>query len=208
VTVSHDSGDRLKIPAVTSKSAIVWCVGTLIVAMGVLAYLSVTQPENRWTLWVILPLVTLFVLFVATRRCWIETETGTVVWQRFWFSRTYLRLGEARTVEFVSVPNGSLSLGLRAPGVRMRRHLPVIVRTVYVDKSQAPEVLTALADQIQHWVPGQVHGRVPKELRAQAKHIASGGGLRDSPLNRLTQRGLDRGIGAGGAAGGGAGLFG
>jgi hypothetical protein len=206
--MAHDSGDRLKIPAVTSSSAILWGVGTLIVLMGVLAYLSVTQPENRWTLWVILPLVTLFVVFAATRRCWIDTETGTVVWQRFWFSRTRVRLEDASEVEYLAVRNGTLQLALRSPESRRRRLVPLLMLTMYVERSQRPDVLVGLADQIEKWSHAQVYGRLPKELRAQAKHVAAGGGPHDSPLARYVKKDLTAGIAAGGAAGGGAGLFG
>jgi hypothetical protein len=206
--MARDPSDRLKIPAVTSKPAIVWGLGTLVAVFAVSAYVYVTQPSNRWAVWAVVGLTALFVVFAATRRCWIETETGTVVWQRFWFSRTRVRLEDASEVEYLAVRNGTLQLALRSPESRRRRLLPLLMLTMYVERSQRPDVLAGLADQIEKWSHAQIYGRLPKELRAQAKHVAAGGGPHDSPLARYVKKDLTAGIAAGGAAGGGAGLFG
>lgn len=198
-----ETGPRLRIPPLTGRSAIAWCVGTVVAVVGILGYLYVTQPQNRWAVWVVGLLLVVFVVFLVSRRCWIETATGTVVWQRFWVSRTRLTLKDATAVEFVTNRGGSLSLGVRADRLRAQRHLPILNLTTYVEKSQPPEVLRGLADQLEQWSAVDAYGQVPNELRAQAKHVSSGGEPKDSPLAPRVSHSLSWGPAAGGAAGGG-----
>ncbi|HSE72482.1 MAG TPA: hypothetical protein VLA97_17070 [Nocardioidaceae bacterium] len=203
--MSSDDG-RLVVPRLTSRSAIGWFVGTMVVAAAVVGYLTATQPENRWTLWVIVPLFLLLVLAVLSQACWVDTGTGTVVWRRWW-RRSTLTLSRATGVELVTDRGGALLLSLRGPEQRSARYLPVLALTTYVEKSQPPQVLEGLAGQLERWSTAQVYGRVPRELRDQARWVASGGDPKDSPLAGRVGHGISRAAGAGGAVGGGSGLL-
>ena len=66
-------------------------------------------------------------------------------------------------------------------GVR-RRTSPLVAVDLGGDRSQSPEFLHALADQIERWAPQR--GAVVKLLRAQADHVAAGGAVRESPVAR------------------------
>jgi hypothetical protein len=50
------------------------------------------------------------------------------------------------------------------------------------DRCQPPELLRALADQIERWAPHR--GAVVKLLRARADHVAAGGPVWQSPVAR------------------------
>ena len=50
------------------------------------------------------------------------------------------------------------------------------------DRSQSPEFLRVLADQVERWSPER--GAVVKLLRAQADHVVAGGDVRESPVAR------------------------
>jgi hypothetical protein len=183
-----DSG-RLRLFIKTPLSAVAWLVGTLLSVLAAIAFLFVTQPENRWAVWVVLALIVLFVIFVSTGRRWIETSTGTVVWQRCWVLRSRVKLENATSFEFVSDPGVSLAVAIRSPESRRRRNIDVLLLTMYVKGSMAPELLNGFADQIERWSHAQAYGNLPKQLRAQAKHVNSGGEPDASPLARqLTRR--------------------
>jgi hypothetical protein len=75
---------------------------------------------------------------------------------------------------------GQLMLEVRGAGRRASLHLPLVAVDLGGDRSQPPEVLRALAGQIEAWAPER--GSVARQLRAQADHLAGGGGVRESPL--------------------------
>ena len=73
-------------------------------------------------------------------------------------------------------------LEVRGAGRRTSTYVPLAAVDLGGDRSQSPEFLRILADQIEAWAPQR--GAVVKGLRAQADHLGSGGALRESPLAR------------------------
>ena len=71
---------------------------------------------------------------------------------------------------------------MRGEGRRTSTYLPLVAVDLGGDRSQPPEFLRVLADQIERWAPER--GAVVKLLRAQADHVAAGGDVRESPVAR------------------------
>lgn len=63
-----DDRRRVNIPRLTSRSGTVWFFGSLLVGVAVMAYLAYTQPESRWTLWVLVPLMVVPIAVGMSRR--------------------------------------------------------------------------------------------------------------------------------------------
>jgi hypothetical protein len=77
---------------------------------------------------------------------------------------------------------GQALLEVRGEGRRTSTYLPLVAVDLGGDRSQPPEFLGILADQIERWAPER--GAVVKLLRAQADHMAAGGAVRESPVAR------------------------
>lgn len=192
----------LRVPRLTSRSAVAWLVGTVLVLLAVLGYLWVTQPANRWAAAVVLPVVLVAVLAVTGSRQWLDPGARTIAWQRFWVLRATVATSEVTGVGLVSNHAGGVLLSLRA-GHR-RRHLPVLLLSQYVRASQSPEICLAMAELVES-TPDP--GTVPDQLRAQARSIEAGAPPERSFLaNRAGDR-WARIAGGGGAVGGGSSLL-
>lgn len=190
----------------TTPSAMGWLAVTLLGLLGVLTYAWVAQPGARWVV-----LVVAAVLLVGTlslligRDESIDPAAGTVIWRRLVVRRVTWALSDVEVVVLVAA-GPAVHLGLRTSG-RHRRFLPVLLMSDYVRACQPPEVLRAVADAIEEHVSAPGSAAVVADLRAQAKHLRTGGSVADSPLAGKVRNGLIRTAGALGAAGGGGSLL-
>jgi hypothetical protein len=193
-------GDRrLDIPALSSRSSRLWSVATLVALVVVAAYVSATQPQNRWAVLVVLALAAVLTAFLLVRRTWVDTSTGEVVHRTLLGTRT-VPLGEADTIELTSNRGGGLLLRVRRRGSRRSTYLPVLALTDHVSRSQPAATLRALAEQVWTWAPERQ--QVLAQLRAQAEHLEGGGSAEDSPLAPLVTTTVTDAARRGGAAGG------
>ena len=188
--------DRIKVPRLTSRSWVFWSTATAVGVVAIAVYYGITQPENRWLAAVILAATAITVLGVASSRAWIEPATGTVVRENFWRLRRRAPLRSAKSISLVNNRAGGLHLGIKH---RRTTYVPVLLLTDYVERSQSPEMLRVLADQIDTHAPSAAPTAVL--LRRQADFIAAGGAAPDSPLAAMTTRGALNAAKAGGVHG-------
>ncbi|MEO5654268.1 MAG: hypothetical protein ABIN79_07750 [Marmoricola sp.] len=193
------ASERLVIPRLSTRSSLLWSLGTLLAVLVVAAYVFASQPENRWAVLASLPVVGLLVAFVVVRSAWVETETGRVVTRTLLGSRT-AAIGDADTLQLITNRGGGLVLQVREKGSRRSTYLAILLLTDYVQRSQDPTILRALAAQVETWAPQRKS--VVKQLLRQAEHLEQGGSAEDSPLAALVTHGVTRAAKAGGAAGG------
>lgn len=199
------SSARTRFPRLTTRSALGWVIGTLVVVAGGAVYVAATQPENAPYAYGTVGLLVVAVVLVALSATWVDHSAGTVTWRRWAVVSTTVALREATQVAVVGSGPQAL-LRVRAGG--RGGHLVLLVLSDYVQRSQSPQVLTALADTVAaHTAPG-TSGEAVALLRAQAKHLTAGGDAATSPLARFTSKGLMRAAGGIGAAGGGLGNLG
>lgn len=192
--------DRLPIPALTSSSWYRWTIGTFIVLVVMGAYCIATDQANPWVVLGTIAFVVVGFGPVYTLRTWIETRTGTVVWQRVWFWHIRRELADAQQVAISGDGGGSVALALQFPGQRRRRGIPLLALNGYVERSQDADTLRGLATVLAAWVPVEALGTIPATLESQAVHLDAGGALVDCPLAKGRRRW--------GGAVGGAGAFG
>lgn len=186
------------VPRLTSRSSRRWVLGTAVLVVGLLGYLWVTEPANRWTAAVVLPLVALVALGALGSRRWVDPDAGTATWQGFFVLRTTVSVQQVSAVELVSNRGGGVLLALRTG--RRRRFLPVLALTPYIQAAQPAEVCRALAALTAACArPGDV----PARLREQAEAVAKGVPPERTPLARLATGWLGRLAGGSGAVGGG-----
>ena len=193
------ASERLVIPRLTTRSSLLWSLGTLLAVLAGAGFVFATQPQNRWAVLALLPVLALLVAFVLVRSAWVETSTGRVVTRTMLGSRT-VSLAEADQLQLVTNRGGGLHLQVREKGSRRATYLPVLALTDYVQRSQDPATLRALAGQVETWAPQRK--TVVKQLIRQAEHLEQGGSAKDSPLAALVTHGVTRVAKAGGAAGG------
>ncbi len=193
------ASERLVIPRLTTRSSLLWSLATLLAVLAGAGFVFATQPQNRWAVLALLPVVALLAAFVAIRSAWVETGPGRVVTRTLLGSRT-VSLAEADQLQLITNRGGGLHLQVRERGSRRATYLPVLALTDYVQRSQDPAVLRALAEQIDTWAPQRKS--VAKQLLRQAEHLEKGGSAQDSPLAALVTHGVTRAAKAGGAAGG------
>jgi len=192
----------VRIPRLTTRSALVWLGTTVLVTLAVVGYLAVTQPQNRWAAAVVLVLLALGVAFGLSDTRTVDVEGGAIESSRLWFLRRRVALGPTTNVRLVTNRAGGLLLAAQPQGGRAVL-VPVLLLSDYVERSLPADLLRTLADVVvAHEAAGGA--RVAADLRAQADHVAAGGSARTSPLAaRVTRGALNAGKigGAGGAAG-------
>jgi hypothetical protein len=163
-------------------------VAAAVVAVAaVLVWALLTQPAGNKVAALVAVVVLVLVLgFLAGRRTFLDIGVGAVgrdVWG-LWPRRT--RWAEAGVVRIRSNNAGQALLEVRSTGHGTSIHLPLVAVDLGGDRSQSPEFLRTLADQIETWGPER--GAVVRSLRAQADHVESGGVVRESPLARAHLR--------------------
>ena len=189
--------ERVPLPRLTSRSAVGWAVGTLVVLVVSLAVLAAVQPSYGVPAAVVAVLAVLAAVVVSTRRLWLEPAEGRLVVQRLGVLRRSAGLGDARSVALVDNRGGGLNLTV-VPASGRAVVVPVLLLSDYVQASQPPGLLRLLADQVETHAD---RSAVPAVLRAQADHLGAGGTAADSPFAGLVSRGVLRAVG--GKSGGG-----
>lgn len=124
--------------------------------------------------------VLIFLGVLILRWTWLDTDRGLVVRSICGVWSRPVAWAEASQVRIRSNNAGQALLEVRGAGRRTSTYLPLVAVDMGGDRSQSPEFLSALADEIERWAPQRVG--VVKQLRAQAEHMASGGAVRESPL--------------------------
>jgi len=188
--------DHVVVPRLTSRNWVFWTAGTAVAVVAIAAYYGITQPENRWAAVLVVAGTAITALGVVSARTWIEPATGTVGRRLFWCLQRRARLSSATSVSLVNNRAGGLHLGIKH---RRTLYVPVLALTDYVERSQSPEILNLLADQIDTHVPRA--RSTAFLLRRQANFIAAGGAAPDSPLATMTSRGTLNAAKAGGIGG-------
>jgi hypothetical protein len=170
---------RIPISRVKNPIALKW-LAALVASVGIIVYLTVTQPQNVIGT-VFASAVLLLGLLLFVRAQWLAPESGVVGQSILWFWRSSLELAPDLPIALVDVGNGTLSLSL---GHFPRRIFIQLLRLdVYDHASQEPAVLRLLAEQISRRIPSK--REIADRLNRQADHIESGGRPDSSPLASL-----------------------
>lgn len=194
-----DSTGPVRVPKLTSRSGLLWVAGTGLALLAAAGFVAATQPENRWAVAVVVPLLGLGLLTLLSIRTTIDPATGTVCRSVLWVRRRSTPLATASSVKLVNNRAGTLALGVSGAGDRTT-YLPVLTLTDYVERSQSPDFLRFLADQLGRWAPATTTGVVTR-LRGQADAVEAGAAPAETPLAPLITRGIT-GVAKGGGAGG------
>jgi hypothetical protein len=176
--------ERIPVPRLLSRAATMW-LSVVVAAVGVPAivvWAFLTQPVGNRVAAVVVGVIFVgFVVFLMTRRTWLDPDRGLLVrevagvWRRSvaWSDASELRVRSS---------GGQAMLEVRGAGRRTSAYLPLVAVDLGGDRSLPPEFLRTLADQVERWAPHR--SAVIKQLRAQADHVAAGGTVRDSPVAR------------------------
>ena len=160
-----------------------WLSGIVAALMlpGVVVWALLTQPiENQVAAILVSAFLLVFFGFLIFRKTWLDTERGLVVrviagaWKR------PVAWADASVIRVQGNNGGQALLEVRGQGRRTSTYLPLVAVDLGGDRSQPPEFLRLLADQIERWAPHRE--AVVKQLRAQADHVAAGGSIRESPV--------------------------
>lgn len=174
---------RIPVPGLRSRSASMW-LSVLVAAvavLGIVGWALATQPVTNQVAAVVLAVVLFGGLgALAARRSWMDTDRGTLVRRSWTLRQQEVAWSEASRLRLQPNHAGQLMLEVRGASRRASFHLPLVAVDLGGDRSQPPEVLRALADQIESWAPERAS--VARKLRAQADHLAGGGAVRESPL--------------------------
>jgi hypothetical protein len=176
--------ERIPVPRLLSRSATMWLsIAAAVVGVpAVLAWAMITQPVGNQVAAVLLGVLFVgFLVWVVTRRIWLDPDRGLLVWETARVWRRSVSLADAPELR-IRRSAGQALLQVRGKGRRTSSHLALVAVDMGGDRSQPPEVLRALADQIERWAPQRAG--VVKQLRAQADHRAAGGEVRESPVAR------------------------
>lgn len=177
--------ERIPVPKLLSRSVSMWVSGVLalLAIPAVVVWAFLTQPVGNRVAAAVLGVA--FVVFVAglvVRRTWLDPARGELVRQSFGIWRQSVAWAEAEEVRVRANRGGQALLQVRGASARTSFYLPLVAVDLGGDRSQTPEVLRAVADEIERWAPGR--GAVVRTLRAQADHLAEGGTVRESPVAR------------------------
>lgn len=187
------------IPRLTSRSGTVWGLATVAAVVVAMGFLAVTQPEYDVPAAVLAVVAVLVVAVLASGGQTIDTATGAITSTRARVLKRSVDLADARTVALVDNRGGGLHLTVKPRSGRAVL-VPVLLLSDHVKRSQSPEILWLLADQVEQRCSGA--GKVPEQLRRQAAHLDQGGTAEDSPFAALVTHGVMRAAKGGGAAGG------
>ena len=149
---------------------------------GVAAWVWATQPANRPFMLVGTAVLVVLLGALIARRTWLDPQRGQVVREVLLVWRRPVAWADAERVRLTNNRGGQLLLEVRGADRRTSIYLPLVAVDLGGDRSQAPELLRLLADQVETWAP--TRSAVVSALRAQADHLAGGGSVRESPLAR------------------------
>lgn len=177
--------ERIRVPRLLSRSRTAWlsvAVAVVVVVAG-FVWALVTHPVAALVLVVVLVLV---FGFLIGRRTFLDIDDGAVVRDVWGLLPRSTHWAGADAVTVRSNNGGQDLLEVRGPGRGASIYLPLVAVDLGGDRSQSPEFLRTLADQIERWAPERA--AVVSDLRAQADHLDSGGAVRESPLARAHLR--------------------
>lgn len=179
----------VRIPALTTRSAMRWLYGTGVLVVATIIWGFVTDPQNRPYTLISAAVIVLLACWMPFS-LWLDTEAGAVLAVRGrGRGRIVYRMPLGNEATVTTVPDhmsGRVLLGLRPHGSRFRDFIQVLAMTIYVENSMSPDLLRLLADTLdRHGTHGA--DEVGPLLRAQADHLDAGGGPGDSPLAALLQ---------------------
>lgn len=186
------AADRVPVPRMLSTSASMWvsCVATALAVPAVMVWGFLTQPvENQVAGTVLLVIAVGVIGGLIARRTWLDPVRGELVREVWGVWKRPVAWADAQIVRVRNNHGGQALLEVRGAGRRTSTYLPLVAVDLGGDRSQPPDFLRTLADQIEAWAPQ--FGAVVRVLRAQADHLETGGGVRDSPLvlTHLARRG-------------------
>jgi hypothetical protein len=175
--------ERIPVPRMLSSSRSMWvsAIAAAVSIPAVVVWGLLTQPMTNQIAGVVgSTVIVVFLALLIFRNTSLDTERGLVVrticgvWDRpvAWAGASRVRIRNNNA--------GQALLEVRGEGRRSSTYLPLVAVDLGGDRSQPPEVLRMLADQIERWAPER--GAVVKQLRAQADHVAAGGTVRESPV--------------------------
>ena len=173
--------DRVEVPRLLSREASTWiALGVAVVGIvGVVGYLALDS-TTRVPAIIVGALLLLFLGVLVSRRTWLDTGRGTVVREAARVLRREVPWADAAAVQVRSNNVGQALLQVK--GRRGSAYIPLVAVDTGGDRTQSPEFLELLADQVERWAPER--GAVVKQLRSQAAHVTSGGSVRESPIAR------------------------
>ena len=177
--------ERIAVPRLLSNSRSMWISGiaAALAIPALVVWALLTQPmENQVAAVVVGAILLAFFVILIFRTTSLDTERGLVVrtvcgtWKRSvaWADASVVRIRDNNA--------GQALLEVRGRGRRTSAYLPLVAVDLGGDRSQSPEFLRVLADQVERWSPER--GAVVKLLRAQADHVDAGGDVRESPVAR------------------------
>lgn len=176
--------ELLRVPPLTTRSSLGWLIATGVGGLAVFIVSFATQPENRVFVVVIGPLLALYFVAITWTSTWLDPADGAILLVRYRRFRRRVPLGPGTQVDLVSNRGGGILLRISPPGRRRRAYVSLLLLTMYVERSQDPDLLRLLADTLErHGTDGGP--AVAQQLRAQAEHIDAGGHPRTSPLAAL-----------------------
>jgi hypothetical protein len=189
----------VRLERLTSRSWWLWVLATLVVVLLAMAWIAVTDPENRpWTL--VGPLGALFAAYSVKRMAqWLEVDDGDTVLVQRRLLRTH-RAGMRRARSISLRTNGGGAVQIVVEDDKGKVFAPLLMKSTYVTAAQPPQVLTPLLQAVEA-NRGRSSAEVAERLRAQIAHLQAGGEVATSPLAALA-RDYTAAVGAVGAAGG------
>lgn len=198
---------RIELHRMTSRSAVVWSIGTAVALLGVAVYYFVTGPvEDRpYTAFPVL-LVGFCAYAVLRARVRIAVADGSVVVEQRRSFRTR-RVDLVTASEVFLRGNGGGQTQLVVKGDGRPAVVPLLMDTLYVRGYQRAEVLEPLIDGVQRnrRLPVTDRTALADVLAAQLRHARAGGPVETAPLHAYAGD-MTRAIGAVGAAGAAASL--
>lgn len=133
--------------------------------------------------------IALLILVLGTlvgRRTFLDTAGGAVVRDIWGVRRRTVPWADVDVLRIRANNAGLALLEVRRRGERTSIYLPLVAADAGGDRSQPPDLLRVLADEIERWAPSRE--AVVRALRGQAEHVEAGRPVRESPIVRAHLR--------------------
>jgi hypothetical protein len=191
---------QVEVPKLATRSSktMVWATFAVVVVLAVVA--AAVKPQNVAAAVGVVVVLGVLALVITGNKQVLDPAAGTVTFQRMFVFKPTLDLASLRAVGVVPNNGGTAMLKLVA-GRGGTKHLALVAKTPYVEKSQDPQFLGVLADTLAQHAPAGVADKVVAALRAQAAHVGAGRPLAESPLAPYTSAAAHRAATAAGGAG-------
>lgn len=179
------AADRIPVPRMVGTSVTTWlsAAATALAVPAAMVWAVLTRPPGYSVAGMVMAVgVIVFLGGLIARRTWLDPVRGELVREVWGVWKRPVAWADAQVVRVRGNRGGQALLEVRGAGRRTSTYLPLVAVDLGGDRSQSPEFLRVLADQIEAWAPQ--FGAVVRSLRAQADHMASGGTVRESPLAR------------------------